>query len=325
MSITPELYDFVVKVVEDKVRDIRVTREEFDRLRKDMDEHFRRLGDAVAGLAEAQKRTEEELKILAEAQRRTEERLNTLAEAQKRTEEELKALAEAQRMIEVRLNALAEAQKRTEERVKALAEAQYRTEERLSALAEAQKRTEERLDALAEAQKMTEERLSALAEAQKRTEERLNALAEAQRRTEEAIMRLTVSLDALRVEVGRLSETVGFGLEDIARAVLPGWIYARLGVRVGDLRREFIDVDGREVEVNLYGEGELKGEKVIVVGEVKSRIYGSDVKEFYDNIYVPIARMAGTKVIGILFGYLIHPSAKKISEELGLYVVASYE
>lgn len=241
MSITPELYDFVVKVVEDKVRDIRVTREEFNRLRKDMDEHFRRLEDAVTKLAEAQKRTEEELKILAEAQRRTEERLNTLAEAQKRTEE------------------------------------------------------------------------------------RLNALAEAQRRTEEAIMRLTVSLDALRVEVSRLSETVGFGLEDIARVVLPGWIYARLGVRVGDLRREFIDVDGREVEVNLYGEGELKGEKVIVVGEVKSRIYGSDVKEFYDNIYVPIARREKVRIVGILFGYLIHPSAKKISEELGLHVVASYE
>ncbi|MEM2614937.1 MAG: hypothetical protein QXO15_12060, partial [Nitrososphaerota archaeon] len=100
MSITPELYDFVVKVVEDKVRDIRVTREEFNRLRKDMDEHFRRLEDAVTKLAEAQKRTEEELKILAEAQRRTEERLNTLAEAQKRTEERLNALAEAQRRTE---------------------------------------------------------------------------------------------------------------------------------------------------------------------------------------------------------------------------------
>jgi len=30
MSITPELYEFIVKVVEDKVRDIRVAREEFE-------------------------------------------------------------------------------------------------------------------------------------------------------------------------------------------------------------------------------------------------------------------------------------------------------
>jgi len=150
-------------------------------------------------------------------------------------------------------------------------------------------------------------------------------LAEAQRRTEETVMKLTISLDALKVEVGRLSETIGFGLEDIARAVLPTWIYARLGIRVEDLRREFIKVNGKEVEVNLYGEGELKEEKIIVVGEVKSRIYGSDVKEFYDNIYVPIAKTAKVEAVGILFGYLIHPSAKKLSEELGLHVVASYE
>ncbi|MEM1507778.1 MAG: hypothetical protein QXU02_00510 [Candidatus Bathyarchaeia archaeon] len=32
MSITPEIYDFIVKIVEDKVKDIRVNREEFDRL-----------------------------------------------------------------------------------------------------------------------------------------------------------------------------------------------------------------------------------------------------------------------------------------------------
>jgi len=30
MSITPELYEFIVKVVEDKVRDIRVAQEEFE-------------------------------------------------------------------------------------------------------------------------------------------------------------------------------------------------------------------------------------------------------------------------------------------------------
>ncbi|MEM2197422.1 MAG: hypothetical protein QW290_10110 [Sulfolobales archaeon] len=311
MSITPEIYDFVAKIVEDKVKDIKVSREEFEHLRRDMNEHFRKLEDAVARLAEAQLRTEEGLKSLAEAQRRTEERLNALAEAQQRTEERVKALAEAQH--------------RTEEELKTLAEAQKRTEERLSDLAEAQKRTEERVNALAEAQKRTEERLNALAEAQRMTEERLNSLAEAQKRTEEAIIKLTTSLDALRVEVGRLSETVGFGLEDIARVVLPRWIYASLGIKVDGLRREFVEVDGREIEINLYGEGELRGEKVIVVGEVKSRIFGSEVRVFYDNIYAPIAGKEKAKVVGVLFGYLIHPSAKKLSEELGLYVVASYE
>ncbi len=96
------------------------------------------LARAVADLAGAQRRTDEQLSLLAEAQRRTEARLEALAEAQRRTEERLSVLE--QKMAE-----LAEAQRRTEARLEALAEAQRRTEERLEALAEAQRQTERRL------------------------------------------------------------------------------------------------------------------------------------------------------------------------------------
>jgi hypothetical protein len=111
-----EIYTFVSKVVEEKVADIKVTREEFDKLVTEV----KRLSGIVASLGEAQKRTEERLNILTE-------RVNELAEAQKR-------LAEAQKRTEERLNELAEAQKRTEERLNELAEAQKRTEERLGIL-----------------------------------------------------------------------------------------------------------------------------------------------------------------------------------------------
>ena len=53
------------------------------------------------------------------------------------------------------------------------------------------------------------ESISELIRAQRRTEERVDALAEAQRRTE-------IALRELAVQVGKLSETIGFGLEDIA-------------------------------------------------------------------------------------------------------------
>ena len=286
MSLTPELYDLIVRIVEDRVREIRVTREEFDKLVK-----------AVEQLADAQRRAEEQLKQLAEAQRRTEERLERLAEAQRRTEERLERLAR---------------------RVEQLAEAQQRTEERLERLAEAQRRTEERLERLAK-------RVEQLAEAQRRTEERLERLAEAQRRTEERLEKLVEAIDTLREEVGRLTSTWGFGLEDVARVVLPGWLYKHLGIEVERLRREFFRVDREEIEVNLYGEGVLKGERVVVIGEVKSRIYGSDVDRFYRRVFQPVSRLVGAKAVGLLFGFLVHPSAKRRAEELGLYVVASYE
>jgi len=129
-GLTAELYRAVVALVDDRMAEIRVVREDFDRLTA-----------TVQALAEAQKRTEERVNELAEAQKRTEERVNELAEAQKRTEERLERL-------EATVQALVEAQKRTEERVNELAEAQKRTEERVNELAEAQKRTEERVQAL---------------------------------------------------------------------------------------------------------------------------------------------------------------------------------
>ena len=119
MSITPELYEFIIKVVEDKVKEIKVTREEFDKLTSAVN----KLTEKVTELAEAQKKTEERLDQLAV-------RVDQLAEAQRRTEERLNQLA-------VRVDQLAEAQRRTEERLNQLAEAQRRTEETVQKLSEA--------------------------------------------------------------------------------------------------------------------------------------------------------------------------------------------
>ena len=142
----------------------------------------------------------------------------------------------------------------------------------------------------------------------------------------ESVDKLTKGLGELRREVGRLSEVVGFGLEDIARVILPGWLYRHLNVKVEELRREFFLVEGEEVEVNLFGKGFREGEEVLVIGEVRSRIYGSDVNRFYWKVVKSLEKLyPDVKIIGVLFGYLVHPSARKKAEELGLYVVASYE
>ncbi|MGC8977611.1 MAG: hypothetical protein ACP5OB_08365, partial [Candidatus Ratteibacteria bacterium] len=67
MELTKELYEAIITIIDDRVKDIKVTREEFELLRK-----------AVLELAEAQKKAEERLARLEEAQIRTEERLTRL-------------------------------------------------------------------------------------------------------------------------------------------------------------------------------------------------------------------------------------------------------
>jgi multidrug resistance efflux pump len=72
-GITAELYRAIVTIVDDRVKEIRVTREDFDRLTQ-----------TVAQLAQAQARTEQRLEELAQAQARTEERLDRLEAAVER-------------------------------------------------------------------------------------------------------------------------------------------------------------------------------------------------------------------------------------------------
>lgn len=184
--------------------------------------------------------------------------------------------------------------------VRELAEAEKRTDERLQELAGAQKD-------LAETQKRTDERLQELAEAQKRTEVALRELAEAQKRTNEAI--------------GRLTDTIGHDLESIARVSAPNWLQVYEDVRVLSLERRIFKVDGEDIEINLYGEGMKGRAPVTVVGEAKSTIHGRDVEAFSGRVDRLKSQLRG-RIIKLMFGYWIHPSAEQEAKKLQVHVIA---
>ena len=167
-------------------------------------------------------------------------------------------------------------------------------------LAEAQKRTDERLQELAGAQKD-------LAEAQKRTEVALRELAEAQKLTNEA--------------VGRLTDTIGHDLESVARVSAPNWLQVYENVRVPSLERRIFKVDGEDVEINLYGEGMKGRAPITVVGEAKSTIHGRDVEAFSGRVGRLKSQLRG-RVIKLMFGYWIHPSAEQEAKKLQVHVIA---
>jgi DNA repair exonuclease SbcCD ATPase subunit len=255
MGLTAEMYRAVVTIVDERVKEIRVTREDFNELKGAVQE-------------------------LAQAQARTEQRMGGLERA----------------MLE-------------------LAQAQMRTEQRIDELAQAQARTEQRIDELAQAQARTEQRVDELAQAQARTEQQIEKLVEAQQN--------------LAQQVGRLSDTIGFGLEDIAKVVLPGYLYRHFGIRLEgvlgeELNRHFFHINGTDVEINLYGEGERDGQRVVVLGEAKSRICGNDVEKFTHNLAVMDHVLKG-EVVRVMFGYFIHPSAEVAARERDILVVASYQ
>jgi predicted nuclease with TOPRIM domain len=95
-KITPPIKKEIEKIVEARIKEAHVTKEDFSALK-----------NIVKDLGAAQKRTELKVEELAEAQKRTELKVEELAVSQKE-------LAEAQKRSELRIEALAEAQKRTE-------------------------------------------------------------------------------------------------------------------------------------------------------------------------------------------------------------------
>lgn len=180
---------------------------------------------------------------------------------------------------------------------------------RVDQLAQAQARTEQRVEELAQAQARTEQRLEALAA-------RVDQLALAQARTEQ-------SLQQLATQVGALAENVGYGLEDIARVVLPGYLKHRYGITVDRLERRIFQVDGQTLDVDLYAEGRQQRRRVVVLGEVKSRIYAREVGQFQKLLQL-IQPQLPAQPLPLMFGYFIDLSAMEAAKA-EILLIASYQ
>ncbi|MDI6810250.1 MAG: hypothetical protein QMD80_00970 [archaeon] len=165
-----------------------------------------------------------------------------------------------------------------------------------------------------------------LAQAQSRTEERMGRLEEAVERLAQAQARTEEEVRNLAQQVGKLSENIGFSLEDIAKVVLPGYLERHFNIHIDELERRFFVVDSEEIEMNIYGEGKKNGKKVVILGEVKSRIYEREVEGFIQEVskLLPVLKGKGG-VFKVMFGYLIHPSAAKLGEAQEVILVASYQ
>ncbi len=228
---------------------------------------------------------------------------------------------------------LAVAQRRTEQRLEELAAAQQRTEQRLEELAAAQQRTERRLEELAAAQQRTERRLEELAAAQQRTERRLEELAVAQQKTEAALQQLIQDHQETRRQLGGLSATVGYRLEDEAFKALPRLLERDFGLIVqGRLKRGYVpDVEGRLLEVNIFGQAVRNdgatptGRVVTIVGEGKSQLSANDVDRF---IRRKLARLQGAfdELFPLLVTYMITaPDVEEYARQKGIAVYYSYD
>jgi len=222
---------------------------------------------------------------------------------------------------------LAKAQKKTEERVEILTQRLDTLAQRVEELAEAQKKTEKRLNELAEAQKKTEKRLNELAEAQKKTEKRVNELAKAQKKTEETLNSLILEHKETRKQLGGLSHTVGYMLENEALKSLPKLLKQEHNINVkGKLVRRFLkDKDEQYLEVNILGKAQRNSKEFVIIGESKSQLSKKDIANFIRKRierFKPVYR----NILPIIVTHMIsEPDVEEYAHKKGIIIFYSYE
>lgn len=185
------------------------------------------------------------------------------------------------------------------------------TDERFRELREEQQRMYAEFQ---EYRKQTDERFRELAEAQRRTEERVAELAQ-------AMSQMRQGMQDIRRQLGGLSQTVGYTLENEAMKRLPD-LLQEVGIRIeGRLKRGYVrDSEGRFIEVNIFGTGYRDGEQVTLVGESKAQLSKNDVERFLRRT-VNSLQGAYPNIIPLLITHIAsEPDVEDYARSLGVLV-----
>jgi hypothetical protein len=152
--------------------------------------------------------------------------------------------------------------------------------------------------------------IDSLAEAQVRTEERVGSLAEAQKRTEEELRQLVLDHKETRRQIGGLTQTVRYTLENESYTFLPRMLAQNHGIIMKEkLRRGYLqDAEGRDIEVNILGKGELAGKELLILGECKSQLSKNDVDTFIRRKLERVKKAVGAEIFPILVTHYDKPA-----------------
>ncbi|HID55338.1 TPA: hypothetical protein EYP37_02325 [Candidatus Poribacteria bacterium] len=186
-------------------------------------------------------------------------------------------------------------------------------------LAQAQARTEERVTRL-------EAAVEKLAQAQARTEERVTRLEEVVERLVQAQARTEKALQNLAKQVGGLSDTVGGDIEDIAYIVVHDVLMREYGWKVGPLERSWQRWDGKEVEINLFGQAtdpKHPDRRIWIVGEAKHNLTLREIRRFARQVEQARRNLDG-EVFPVCFCYRARPEVQDRIRSEGMYLIFSY-
>jgi len=222
---------------------------------------------------------------------------------------------------------LAEAQKETQKEV-------GRLDRTMQELAEAQKETQKevgRLDRtmqeLAEAQKETQKEVG-------RLDRTMQELAEAQKETQKELKELTIEVKELaggliltRRDLGGVTSTLGYMLENEAYKALPKVLKEIYGIEVTEkfLRRSIKSLGiNKEGELNIFSRGLYKGKEITIIGEARSQLGRDDIDDIIELSDKLKDIHKGEKFL-IAVTHYARDSVIKYGKKSGVEIIQSFE
>jgi len=188
------------------------------------------------------------------------------------------------------------------------------TKREFNELKEIVRELSEEVKKLAEAQKRTEERLV-------RLEEVVGKLAEAQRRTEEEIRKLAQSHRRLRGEVGGLSRSIAYALENEAFRRLPEFLKSK---NIEVLER-VIRTEVAGEEINLFARIKRNGEEMLLVGEATLRFDDPSKLRQLKRKVALVETELKQKVFPVIVTHFAKGALLERAQKAGILVVQSFE
>ncbi len=183
-----------------------------------------------------------------------------------------------------------------------------------------------RMDQLTERVDQLAVRMDQLTERMDQLTERVDQLASNMLKLENKVDSLVGEMKNFKEQLGGLSHTVGYRLEDESYIKLPAILERDHSVVVkGRLKRGWLELrKNKYIELNIWGQAERHGKPVEIIGEAKSQLKKRDVDNFLENLDL-IRPHFNREIYPICITYQTSPAVLKYSKDKGLTLFFSYE
>ena len=226
---------------------------------------------------------------------------------------------------------LAESQKAMGASQEAMGKTQEAMGKTLQDLVESQKAMAESQKAMAEWQKAMAITLEENSSKIGSLTEVVRELAIAQQRTEVEVEKLTSSVGDIRSEIGGMSRSMSYALENEAYRALPAYLLENHGI---ELAERLIRTSVNGEEINFLGRAARDGRPVLIVGESKQRLdERRSSKREEDRIFSQLEAKAEAvraahpdeEITLLLITHFARPEFLRTAAARGIVVVQSFE